>query len=211
MTIVIIEDHAIVAESIRLSLLKKPPVENVFLFLNAEAYLDRSPGFRPPDLIISDILMPGISGVELLTAYRKQNPGQKVIFLSSLTDIYTVRQAIRHGVNGYVSKDASIDELYEAITSVASGERYVSRQLQKGLLANMFTEEQIIFHLSPREKEVLHLVCSGHTIKEAAFGMGLSTHTVQSYHKNIMKKFKVHCTTDLIVFAIRNGLYNPSV
>lgn len=215
MVIAIIDDHRLVAETIRNSLVMKfgAAISEVRIFKRAEEYLETSflEGWVPT-LIISDLLMHGIYGIDLLTAYRKNAPGtMKIIFLSSVTDISTVRQAIRSGVNGYLSKDISTDELYEAIADVMAGEQYISSQLQKGLLSNIFTEEQIVYHLSPREKEVLRLVCSGNTIKEAAYKLSLSVHTVQSYHKNIMKKFNVHCTADLVVFAMQRGLYSPAM
>jgi two-component system invasion response regulator UvrY len=91
---------------------------------------------------------------------------------------------------------------------VITGGQFISPALEKSLIKSIFTEDQHVFHLSPREKEVLSLVCSGRTIKEMAYDMALSAHTVQTYQKKIMKKFKVNRTADLIVFAIQNGLYH---
>lgn len=215
MVIAIVDDYRLIAETLRNSLLVKlaTAVREIRIFKTAEEYLNISSFDNwVPDLIISDLLINGVYGPDLLEFYRGntlQSP--KVIFLSSVTDISAVRLAIRSGVDGYLSKDIAIDELYEAISDVMAGEQYVSRQLQKGLLSHIFAEEQVVYHLSPREKEVLRLVCSGNTIKEAAYKLSLSAHTVQSYHKNIMKKFNVHCTADLVVFAMQRGLYSPSM
>lgn len=164
-----------------------------------------------PDIIITDILMPGLSGMELLDKIKPPAWQSKVLILSGITDVQTIRQAIRAGASGYLSKSTSLDELNTAIEAVSNGEQYITARLKNNLLNTLFTEDQIVFHLSPREKDVLELICTGHTTKEVAYKLSLSAHTVHSYHKSIMKKFKVNRTADLIVFAMQKGLYNPGV
>jgi DNA-binding NarL/FixJ family response regulator len=95
-----------------------------------------------------------------------------------------------------------------AVNKVLAGDQYVSSALKRKLSNNLI-EEEFSYHLSPREKDVLRLVCSGRIIKEVAEDLGLSTHTVQSYHKNILQKFNVKRTTDLVRIAIQLGFYNP--
>ncbi len=95
----------------------------------------------------------------------------------------------------------------EGIYEVHGGKRYISRKLRTTLMHNMIHEEQIVHHLSRREKEVLREICTGQTIKEIGYKMGLSPNTVQYYQRNLMKKLKVSRTIDLIIYAIQHGLY----
>lgn len=213
MNIALIDDHRMLTDSIKSILSADPVIKEIRTFASAEIYLSSIDSFWQPDIILSDLLMPGITGMDLLEKLAKEHQQKmpKIVVLSSITDVQTIKQAIRTGASGYLSKDTSIEELIEAIHAVNRGEQYIANKLKNSLVNTVFTEEQVVFHLSPREKEVLVLMCSGHTVKEAAFKLKLSTHTVQSYHKNIMKKFKVNRTADLIVFAMQKGLYNPSL
>lgn len=212
MNIVIIDDHQIVADALKVVLQTNAAIKEIRTFLTAKAFLD-SIGNWLPDIVIADLSLPGMTGMELIeTIQKKPLPHHpRVVILSSTTDVQTIKQAIRLGASGYLSKGVSVAELQEAIDAIHNGEQYISKSLRNSLINSVFVDEQVVLHLSPREKEVLALICSGHTIKEAASVLKLSTHTIQGYHKNIMKKFKVSRTADLIVFAIQKGLYNPSL
>ncbi len=205
MNIAIIDDHKLLTDAIRFALKDY----ELSVFNDPVCFLDATrQGFKP-DIIITDLLMPQMSGIDLIEAIRKdkENPA-RIIVLSSVNDAQTIRHCLRKGANAYVSKDASLSELPDAIREVAGGNEFISFNLQKTLIKSMLTEDQYVYHLSPREKEVLQMICQGNTIKEIAYEMQLSAHTVQTYQKKIMKKFKVNRTADLIVFAIQNGLYN---
>ncbi|GGH66522.1 DNA-binding NarL/FixJ family response regulator [Filimonas zeae] len=207
MDIALIDDHQLLTDSLKAVLSASGHSRNIRTFINADAFLLSA---WHPHIIITDILMPGTNGIELIEKLRMHSyTNTKVIVLSGVTDVQTIRQAIRSGAAGYISKNTGVEELGECITAVSNGEQYISARLRNSLLTTLFTEEQVVFHLSHREKEVLHLICSGHTVKEAAYKMQLSVHTVHSYQKTIMKKLKVNRTADLIVFAMQKGLYNP--
>ncbi len=211
MKIALIDDHQMLTDSIKNILAADPSTQEIRAFSSAEDFLSSALFAWFPDIIITDLLMPGMTGMELLEKIKKTHAdaNPKIIILSSVTDVQTIRQAIRTGASGYLSKNTSIKELMEGIHAVHNGEQFISHKLRNSLINTVFTEEQVVSYLSPREKDVLNLICSGHTIKEAAYELNLSVHTVQSYHKNIMKKFKVNRTADLIVFAIQKGLYYP--
>lgn len=195
-----------IAEIMRNTLKEQPFTGEVRVFDSGEAFLRRTDDWQP-DMVLMDMLMPGISGLTLVDEIKKvTKAGVKMIIVSSASDTYLVKQAIRHGINGYLSKEAQLEELINAITAVYDGEQYISSSLSQKLIKNIFIEEQVVIQLSPREKEVLQLVCLGNTIKEIAFNLGLTVNTVQSYHKNIMKKFNVNKTTELIIRAIDAGL-----
>lgn len=208
LNIAIIDDHLLFAESLQRLMLKYDFIDTIDIFTGVDEYLNFCFS-RNPDVVMSDILMKGKSGFDFLNYIKKEGLSLKVIFLTSITEVQTIRHAIRSGVNGYVSKEASADELADAILTVYGGETYIGDSLRNSLIRNSLTEDKFVFNLSPREKEVLQHVCSGKTIKETAYDMNLSTNTVQTYYKTILKKFNLNRTADLIVFAIQNGLYNP--
>lgn len=216
MTGIIIDDHKIIAESIKQSLLHQNFATEITVYTNPKDFFNNiNEGKKLPHFIISDLLMPEMSGIELLKNYQElrtrfsKETNCKIIVLSSISDPLTVKMAIRNGVDAYLSKESTIEELIEGINEALDGKKYIAKNLQGKMLNNLFFEEQIVYHLTPREKEVLQYVCSGSTIKETAHKMFLSVHTVKGYHKNIMKKFNVNRTSDLIVFAMKNGFYNP--
>lgn len=209
MNITIIDDHKLLTDAIGLALKDGLKDYNLTVFNNPVSFLEAfRQGFKS-DIIVTDLLMPQLSGKELIEIVRKEKQGAvKIIVLSSVNDAQTIRHCLRNGANAYVSKDAPLSELPDAIREVSADREFISPNLQKTLIKSMLTEDQYVHHLSPREKEVLHKICEGSTIKEIAYEMDLSAHTVQTYQKKIMKKFRVNRTADLIVFAIQNGLYN---
>lgn len=213
MKISIIDDHQMITESLKKLLSRSEQIREIDTFPDADVFLNTVTAESMPDVIITDLLMPGTNGIELVGKIRSGFKSSKVkmIILSSITDVQTIKQSLRMGADGFLSKNTSIDELMEAILTVREGKNYIGEHLRKNLLDAVFTEEQVVYHLTPREKEVLHRVCSGFTIKEIAYDMNLSVHTVQYYHRNVMTKLKVKRTSDLIVFAMQSGLYIPDI
>lgn len=206
--IILIDDHVLLTQSLEKLLSKYDFIGEIILFKSAEEFLSQAETLSP-DVVISDILMTGKSGIDLLIEYKKIRKDCKFIFLTSIVEVQTIRHAMRNGASGYLSKDTSPDELADCILAVHSGDSYIGENLRNALIRNSFAEDRFVYNLSPREKELLNQVCSGKTIKEAAYDMGLSVNTVQTYYKSVLKKFNLNRTADLIVFAIQNGLYNP--
>ncbi|WP_198175043.1 response regulator [Spirosoma arboris] len=208
MQIAIVDDHKLLTDAIALALKGTFEESQLVVYNNPLTFLEAIRPDRFPDIVVTDLLMPHMNGMELIQAVRKTAHNRiKIIVLTSVSDAQSIRQALRSGASAYISKDASLTELPEAIQEVMNGQEFISPILQKSLIKSMFTEEQHVFYLSPREKEVLKKICTGMTVKEIAYDMELSAHTVQTYQKKIMKKFKVNRTADLIVFALQHGLY----
>lgn len=205
--VVLIDDHRLLTASLSNLLSKYEFIGTIEIFNSPKEYLKAE---AEADIIISDIMMPGMSGIDLLTLFKQQKKKAKIILLSSVTEVQTIRYALRNGACGYLSKEASVEELADAILTVQNGDVFIGESLKNSLLRNSLTEDRLVYNLSPREKEVLAMVCSGKTIKETAYDMELSVNTVQTYYKTILKKFNINRTADLIVFAIKNGLYNPA-
>lgn len=208
MNIAIVEDHKILAESLSSSLREQSPSAEIRVYPNGSSFLETVNGWNV-DLVISDLLMPGVNSADLIKLYRQQM-GEviRIIILSSVTNKATIQQVLAGGANGYLTKEEPLEILFQAIQKVVAGESYISESIVE-LLKSRRENEHVNFHLSPREKDVLYLVCAGRIMKEVANELNLSVHTVQSYHNSMMRKFKVRRTSDLIVAAIRFGFYQP--
>lgn len=208
MNVAIVEDHKILAETLNNALTHHPAIKEIRMFFGSDSFLN-TPDQWNPDLIISDLLMPGMQGAELIRAYRSHLGEEiKIIVLTSVANRSTVDDVMKGGANCYMSKEESIEVLINAIHKVINGESYISDSILS-IIHGQEHPEQNSPHLSPREMDVLKLICSGRIMKEVAHDLGLSIHTVQSYHNNVMRKFKVRRTSDLIIAAIRHGLYRP--
>lgn len=206
MIISIIDDHTVIGESLKIVLSTYYPDSTINYYLKTAHFLEDSERGQV-DIIILDLLMPDQAGLAFMEQYRQEFATSKFIIVSALSDAHTIRYTLRLGADAYVSKEESLIEIKHAIDSVMSDNQYLSTNIRKSLVDHILVDEKVVFHLTPRERQMLNQVCSGLTIKEAAYNLKISVHTAQEHYKNIMKKFKVNRTADLIVFAIRHGLY----
>lgn len=206
MNILLVDSQKLFSEGLRNILLNSGGVSSVHIS-NDTSFMNDAQAHEI-DMIICDMNTPKQGGFKIID-YIRNNLKRKIhiIVLSAITDLQTIRHAIRLGANGYISKDTNVDELMEGIYEVNDGKRYISHKLRTNLMNNLILEDQVLHHLSRREKEVLSEICEGQTIKEIGFKMGLSPNTVQYYQRNLMKKLKVSRTIDLIIYAIQHGLY----
>ena len=208
MNIALVEDHVMLAQLLNTQLEQSLQSVDIRLFVRAKSFLEHTFEEWQPDIVISDILMPDMNGIEMLEKVRPSLRQEcKIILLSSITDAGLVKEAISKNVDGYVAKGATLDELLEAIRTVQQGKKYISQALKDDLLDYMLADKPTLATLSPRENEVLQKLCAGLTPKEIAYEMNLSVSTVQLYNKTLLRKFKINRTTDLVMFAIKNGLY----
>lgn len=206
MNILLVDSQKLFSEGLRNLLLKSDGVTSVHIS-NDNGFIHDTQT-HDIDMVICDMNIPKQGGFKIIDQIRNNFKKKiHIIILSAITDIHTIRHAIRLGANGYISKDTNVDELMEGIYEVQDGKRYISSKLRNSLMNNMIMEDQVIHHLSKREQEVLREICEGNTIKEIGFKMGLSPNTVQYYQRNLMKKIKVSRTIDLIIYAIQYGLY----
>ncbi len=209
MNVLLIDGHRLFSEGLRNTLIHLPEIKKVYisneLCYKMEPYLDTI------DMVICDMNEPKMSGFGIIdtvrTRFKEDIP---IVVLSGITDLQTIKQSIKLGANAFVSKNTNIAELTESIYAVRSGKRFISKSLTVNLLNSLYTEEAVGQHLSRREHEVLQELCSGRTVKDIAAGMGLSPHTIQYYLRNLMRKLKVSRTVDLVMYAMRNGLYTAS-
>ncbi len=160
-----------------------------------------------PDIVVMDVAMPELNGIEATRRLLASTPHARVIALSMHKDSVYVREILRAGARGYLLKDSGAGDLVTAIRAVASGESYLSPAVSNAVLDDYRKHvTNPIDLLSSREREVLQMLAEGKTNKEIAVALNLSVYTVDAHRGRIMEKLNVHSITDLVRFAVRNGL-----
>jgi NarL family two-component system response regulator LiaR len=171
---------------------------------NGKEALDLA-GKLQPDIVLMDILMPMMDGLEATTAIRKQYPDTEVIALTSVLDDATIQQVIRAGAVGYLLKDSSSDELCKAIHAAAVGQVQLSRQVAIRM-ATRQSEADLLKTLTEREMQVLHQMVQGCSNKEIALTLYISEKTVKAHVSNILNKLGAVSRTQAVIIAMRLGL-----
>ena len=160
-----------------------------------------------PDLVLMDVAMPDLNGIEATRRLIEESRHTKVLALSMHEDHVYVREILRAGAAGYVLKDCIEDELLEAVRAVARGKAYLSPGVSKAVLADYrrHVTDQLDL-LSSREREVLQMLVEGRTNKEVAARLNLSVYTVDAHRGRIMEKLNLHSIGEMVRFAMRKGL-----
>lgn len=159
------------------------------------------------DLIISDISMPDVDGIELNQFLKTNFPDTKVLIVSMHTDPNILDNLIKNNVDGYLSKNTASDEFITAIETILKGQKYFSEQVKTQYTNSVFNnQKEAIELLTTREKEVLKLIAQEFTTQEIADKLFLSKHTIESYRKSLISKLKVRNLAGLTKYAIKFGL-----
>lgn len=160
-----------------------------------------------PDVVVMDVTMPELNGIEATRRITADNPHIRVVALSMHKDSVYVREILRAGARGYLLKDSVADDLVSAVRAVAAGEGYLSPAVSNAVLDDYRKHvTDPIDLLSSREREVLQMLAEGKTNKEIAGTLNLSVYTVDAHRGRIMEKLNVHSINELVRFAVRNGL-----
>jgi DNA-binding NarL/FixJ family response regulator len=208
--ILIADDHALVAEGLKGLLAES--YEIVGISSNGRSLLDDAATLKP-DVIVLDVGMPELNGIDAAVQLGKILPSAKLVFVTQQVDVQYLRAAFRAGATGYVAKQSATRELLIAIQKALSGEIYVTPLLKDALpdlsLKELRQSSDVFAKdLTPRQREVLQLVAEGKTIKEISSALQISPKTVE-FHKNaLMNEIGLRTTAELTRYAISRGLIN---
>jgi two-component system, NarL family, invasion response regulator UvrY len=205
--VLLVDDHAVVRTGFRLLLHSQPDINVVAEAQSGEAACQMYAELTP-DVVVMDLGMPGMGGLEALRRIRAHNPAARVLALSAHDDPMHARRALREGALGFLSKRSAPEALIEAIASVAAGRRYIDPTLaQKLALAEIEgATRSPIEQLSEREFEVFIRLAGGATVQKIADDLKLSASTIGTHLYNIKQKLGVVNQSELTLLAIRHGL-----
>lgn len=211
--VLIVDDHAIVRDGIRALLAVDKDVQVVGEAGGGREAIELARRLGP-DVIVMDIAMPDLGGLEATLEIRKDRPDAKVVVLSQYGDASYVRRFLKAGVSGYVLKKAAGADLVAAIHSVARGGLVLDPDVARDALGGEASDDRApgaagaddYERLTDREKQVLKLVAEGRSNKEVAGLLGISVKTAMSHREHVMEKLRAHNRTDLIRFALRHGV-----
>ena len=212
-TVVLADDHHIVRHSLRVMLESKTDFRIVGEAedgLQALELLER----LKPDVIVLDVMMPRLGGLEVARQASKRSPATRVVILSMYADEAYVIEALRAGAQAYVLKSCSPEEFVTAIKEAAVGHSYLSPPLSDLAIRAYINAAQastlkIPEPLTPREREVLHLAAEGYTTTQIAEMLSISQQTAQTHRRNMMHRLKIHNQTELVRYAIEKGILKP--
>lgn len=205
--VLIVDDHAILREGIRSLLASHDDIEVVGEASDGREAADKARQLNP-DVILMDVAMPLMDGLEATRRIRKDNPRIKVLILTQYDNKEYVLSSIKAGASGCVPKRVVASELVSAIRAVHSGDSFLYPSAAKFLIEDYLqrVEEDPYDRLTEREREILKLVAEGRTNREIADMLSISVKTVLGHRTSLMEKLDIHNRTELIKYAIRKGL-----
>ncbi|WP_287153718.1 response regulator transcription factor [Candidatus Solincola tengchongensis] len=209
--VMLVDDHEVVLEGLIRILEKQGGIKIVSVARSAEEALEKIGRF-PPDVVIVDIQLPGMNGIELIRRIKSQYPEIEAITLTVFDDEQFAKQAIKAGAIGYVIKDAAKEELVKAVRAAARGESLISTSVARKLIeeisepAGKKRREEEYEGLSQRELDVIKLMARGYNNRQIADILFISEHTVKVHIRNIFRKIGVTDRTNAVLWAIERGL-----
>ncbi|MDN5200177.1 response regulator transcription factor [Fulvivirgaceae bacterium BMA10] len=210
----VVDDHAIVREGIKAMFKNAPDMELVGEAENGDETIEKLK-YMSPDVILLDIVMPGINGIQLTKLIKQAYPHIQIILLSMEITGQLIGNGIGAGASGYLPKDSSKEILFEAIKKVKSGDKFFAESISEVVFDEFFKNSVrgdrrggvgFATKISDREMEVLKLIASGKSNREVADELFISIRTVDAHRNHIMKKIDARNTADLVKYAIKNKL-----
>ena len=202
--VLLADDHRIVAEGLKSLLADEFDLAGIVE--DGRALVQAARDLRP-DVIVTDISMPHLSGIDALLQIRKDNPDARVVLLTMHRDAAYARRALEAGAAGYVLKHSAAAELVLALHAALQGRTFVSPDIAADVFrAGKSPPVDPVAALTPRQREILRLLAEGKSAKEIASGLGLSARTVEDHKYRLMESLKIENSAELIHFAIKHGI-----
>jgi len=215
--ILIADDHTIVRHGLARLLEEQPDLKVVGEANNGQSAVDQAVALKP-DIVIMDIAMPRMNGIEAAKRIRKQLPKTKILILSMYSHEHYIHELLETGVSGYLLKDSSGRDIIKAIRSAMKNETFLSPTISKVLMDTYRSPNRKCTsiaerynQLSNREREVFQLIGEGHSTREIADMLCVSISTIKTHRANIMEKLNIESPAKLIHFAIQLGLVDPAM
>ncbi|CAG0928953.1 Oxygen regulatory protein NreC [Thermoflexales bacterium] len=209
--VLLADDHALVRAGLRALLERIPDVQVMAEAGDGRAALQLI-GEYQPEVVLMDIAMTGLNGLEATARITQDFPEVRVIMLSMLANEEYVRQALRAGAAGYILKDAAVSELEVALKTVRNGDTYLSPVIAQRLAAYMERAGgtgRLLDRLTPRQREILQLIAERHTTQDIARLLNISPKTVETHRAQLMDRLGIYDVAGLVRYAIRVGLVAP--
>ena len=208
--ILLADDHKLLREGLRALIEEQQNMTVIAEAENGRSAVQLAARLSP-DIIVMDISMPGLNGIDATRRITAELPGVKVIALSMHADRNFVVEMFKAGAMGYLLKDCAFEELIRAINTVVANKAYLSANLSDTMIkdyVNLFPGKNLsVFSaLTNREREILQLLAEGKGTREISAGLNVSTKTVETFRRQIMKKLDIHSVAELTKYAIRAGL-----
>ena len=210
-TIFLADDHTIVRQGLAKLLEAEPDLRVIGEAQNGREAVKKVQGLKP-DLVIMDIAMPLLNGIEATRQIKKFSPQTKIIILSMHSHDRYISELISIGASGYLLKDSTGGEIVKAISAAMKGDVYLSPSISRRVIEDYLTlkkkssREDLYTKLSNREREVFQMIAEGHSTKEISGILFISPSTVKTHRSNIMEKLQINNISQLIQFAIRLGI-----
>ena len=207
----LVDDHTVVRQGLRRILESDDEIEIVGEAGDGRTALELVQKLRP-HVVVMDVAMPELNGIEATRQILKRVEGAKVLVLSMHGDDVYVRQALKAGARGYLLKDSEDLDLIKAVKAIRGGGSFFSPPVSKVVLSGYLGDkidgdaEDSVARLTDREREVLQLIAEGKTNKEVAHALSVSVNTVETHRKHIMEKLDLHNTADIVRFAVRKKI-----
>jgi len=209
--ILVVDDHPLIRQGIAATLAKTADIGTVDEASDGEEAMAKARSTKP-DLILLDIALPGINGLEVLKQLRSEMPAIHVLMLSAFPEKQYAVRCLANGARGYLTKQSAPDELIRAVRKVMQGGKYVSASMADLLAADIGSDTTRLPHeqLSDREFQVLCLLGQGKTVSEIADNLSLSVSTINTHRAHILEKMNLESTAELIRYVVDNNLQESS-
>jgi DNA-binding NarL/FixJ family response regulator len=206
--IVLADDHVLVRQGLK-SLLEREQFQVVAEASDGQEAVRASESLHP-DIVVIDISMPLLNGIEAVRELGRSCPKTKAILLTQHEEDQYIREALEAGAKGYVLKNQAASDLVHAIQQVSRGQFYLSPGISRAVVEAYRTKsDSPADPLTGRERQVLQLIAEGKSTKDAASLLGISVKTAESHRMNLMQKLDIHETASLVRYAVRRGLIQP--